>query len=56
MPSYGEKHKPACVKLQCGCKPLATRVMGSNNSTITTILQSIDNIPYKHKTVLTANR
>tara|TARA_R100000951_G_C2523868_1_gene144301 strand:- start:229 stop:399 length:171 start_codon:yes stop_codon:yes gene_type:complete len=56
MPSYGEKQKPAGVKLKCGCKPLGTRVMVSNNSTITPTLKSIDNIAYKGNAVLNANR
>jgi len=56
MPSYEEKQKPAGVKLKCGCKPLGTRVMVSNNSTITPILKSIDNIAYKGNAVLNANR
>jgi len=56
MPSYGEKQKPAGVKLECGCGVLGTRVMLSNNSTITPMLKSIDNIPYKGNAVLNANR
>ena len=56
MPSYGEKQKPAGVKLPCGCKPLGTRVMMSNNSTITPTLKRIDNIPYKGNAVLNANK
>ncbi len=56
MPSYGEKQKPAGVELSCGCKPLGTRVMMSNNSTITPTLKRIDNIPYKGNAVLNANK
>ncbi len=56
MPSYGEKQKPAGVKLSCGCKPLGTRVMKSNNITITPTLRQIDNIPYKGNAVLNANK
>ncbi len=56
MPSYGEKQKSAGVKLPCGCKPLGTRVMKSNNSTITPTLKKIDNIAYKGNAVLRANR
>tara|TARA_R100000027_G_C2172566_1_gene71312 strand:- start:304 stop:474 length:171 start_codon:yes stop_codon:yes gene_type:complete len=56
MPSYGEKQKSAGVKLPCGCKPLGTRVMKSNNSTITPMLKKIDNIAYKGNAVLNANK
>ena len=56
MPSYGEKQKPAGVELPCGCEPLGTRVMKSNNSTLTPTLRQIDNIEYKGNAVLNANR
>ena len=56
MPTYGESQKPAGVKLACGCKPLGTRVMKSNNSTITPTLSKIDNIEYKGNAVLNANK
>tara|TARA_R100000544_G_scaffold31312_1_gene17635 strand:+ start:16 stop:192 length:177 start_codon:yes stop_codon:yes gene_type:complete len=58
MPSYGEKQKPAgLVNPRCGCNPIVgTRVMVSNNSTITPTLKRIDNIPYKGNAVLNANR
>jgi len=56
MPSYGEAQKPAGVKLNCGCKPLGTRVMKSNNKTIIPTLRRIDNIPYKGNAVLNANK
>ncbi len=47
MPSYGEKQKPAGVDLGCKLPMPKTRVMVSNNSTITPTLKRIDNIPYK---------
>ena len=56
MPSYGEKQKPAGKKLSCGCKPLGTRIMMSNNSTITPTLNKIDNIEYKGNPALLAQR
>lgn len=56
MPSYGQKQKPAGKKLSCGCKPLGTRIMMSNNSTITPTLKKIDNIEYKGNPVLLAQR
>ena len=56
MPSYGEKQIPAGVKLPCGCKPLGTRTMKSNNAVITPTLNRIDNIPYKGNAVLNANK
>jgi len=56
MPSYGEKQKPAGKKLKCNMKPLGTRVMVSNNSTITPTLKKIDNIEYKGNAVLMANK
>ena len=56
MPSYGMKQKPAGKKMACGCKPLGTRVMKSNTSTITPSLKKIDNITYKGNAVLNANK
>mgnify|MGYP000190389215 CR=1 FL=1 len=56
MPSEGMYQKPAGKKLNCGCKPLGTRVMKSNNSTITPSLERIDNIPYKGNAVLNAQK
>ena len=56
MPSYGETQKPAGVKLKRGCKPLGTRIMRSNNTTIIPTLRRIDNIPYKGNAVLNANK
>jgi len=56
MPSYGEKQKPAGVKLYCGKPIVGTRVMKSNNSTITPTLKKIDNIPYKGNPALLAQR
>jgi hypothetical protein len=56
MPSYGVKQKPAGKKLSCGCKPLGTRIMKSNNSTITPTLKKIDNITYKGNPVMLANK
>ena len=50
MPNYGEKQKPAGVKLECGKPIVGTRVMKSNNSTITPTLRRIDNIQYKGNT------
>ena len=44
------------VKLKCGCEPLGTRVMKSNNSTITPTLRQIDNIEYKGNPALLAQR
>ena len=44
------------LKLKCGCKPLGTRVMKSNNTTIIPNLRQIDNIPYKGNAVLNANK
>ena len=57
MPSYGQKQKPAGVELKNQCKPIVgTRVMKSNNSTITPTLKQINNIPYKGNPVLLAQR
>ena len=56
MPSYGEKQKPAGKKLNTHCKPLGTRIMKSNNSTITPTLRKIDNIQYKGNPALLAQR
>jgi hypothetical protein len=56
MPSYGEKQKPAGVALKSKLSIPKTRVMVSNNSTITPTLKRIDNIPYKGNAVLNANK
>ena len=42
MPSYGENQKPAGKDISPKCKPYGTRVMKSNNSTITPTLKKID--------------
>ncbi len=48
MPGYGEKQKPAGVKLKTPerCKPVGERTMVSKDGTITPAL-TINNIPYK---------
>tara|TARA_R100000935_G_scaffold9144_1_gene18787 strand:- start:4440 stop:4610 length:171 start_codon:yes stop_codon:yes gene_type:complete len=56
MPSYGEKQKPAGVKLYCGKPIVGTRKMVSNNSTITPTLRKIDNIAYKGNPALLAQK
>mgnify|MGYP003111328723 FL=1 len=48
------KQQPAGKKLDCGCKPLGTRTMKSNNTTVIPTLRQIDNIPYKGNAVLNA--
>tara|TARA_R100000655_G_C2877464_1_gene174624 strand:+ start:327 stop:500 length:174 start_codon:yes stop_codon:yes gene_type:complete len=57
MPSYGEKQKPAGVKLKTPerCKPVGKRSMKSKDSTIQTAM-TIDNIPYKGNATLLANK
>ncbi len=57
MPAYGEKQKPAGIKLSCGCKELGTRNMKSRNSNVASSLK-IDNIPHKLQSnaVLNANK
>ncbi len=54
MPEQGQYQKPAGVEKPCGCQPLGTRIMESNNSVITPTLRRIDNIPYKGNAVLNA--
>jgi hypothetical protein len=58
MPSEGKIQKSAGVKLPCPkrCEPFGTRVMKTNNSTITPTLRQIDNIEYKGNAVLNANK
>jgi len=56
MPSYGESQKPAGKVRHTGKPIVGTRVMKSNNSTITPTLKKIDNIAYKGNAVLRANR
>jgi len=55
MPSYGEKQMPSGIVLNSAKPIVGTRVMKSNNSTITPTLKRIDNIPYKGNAVLNAN-
>jgi|TARA_R110000772_G_scaffold151174_1_gene261933 hypothetical protein len=43
-------------KVKCGCEPLGTRIMKSNNTTIIPTLRQIDNIEYKGNAVLNANK
>ncbi len=54
MPIKGQSQKPAGVPLNVGKPVVGTRVMKSNNSTITPTLRQIDNIPYKGNPVLNA--
>jgi len=56
MPNYGEKQLPAGLNISPVIKPLGTRVMKSNNSTITPTLGGISNCEYKGNAVLNANR
>ena len=56
MPSYGENQKSAGIKLPCGCKPVGTRTMRTNNTTVMPTLRKIDNIEYKGNAVLNANK
>tara|TARA_R110001599_G_scaffold125931_1_gene298894 strand:- start:30 stop:200 length:171 start_codon:yes stop_codon:yes gene_type:complete len=56
MPNYGEKQMPSGVNIPCKIPVVGTRVMVSNNSTITPTLKRIDNIPYKGNAVLNANK
>ena len=54
MPSYGEKQAPAGKVLLNKCKPVVgTRIMKSNNSTITPDLKQIDNGYGRFEVVLT---
>lgn len=50
----GGYKKPCGVNCPC-CKPLGTRRMVSNNSTIRPTLDRIDNIEYNGNAVLNAN-
>ena len=57
MPSYGQKQKPAGMKLKNQCKPIVgTRNMVSNNMTVIPTLRKIDNIEYKGNPALLAQR
>ena len=56
MPSYGEKQKPAGKVLNTAKPIVGTRVMKSNNSTITPTLSGIKNCEYKGNAVLNANK
>jgi len=47
---------PAGKDISPKCKPYGTRVMKSNNSTITPTLKKIDNIEYKGNPALLAQR
>ena len=51
----GGYKKPCAVDCLC-CKPLGTRQMRSNNTTIIPTLSRIDNIAYKGNAVLNANK
>ena len=53
-----KNQRPAGKKLSCGCNMpiVGTRIMKSNNSTITPTLRRIDNVPYKGNPVLLAQR
>ena len=56
MPSYGEKQMPAGKVLNTAKPIVGTRVMRTNNSTITPTLRTIDNLPYKGNAVLSAQK
>ncbi len=56
MPSYGEKQAPAGKVLNTAKPIVGTRVMRTNNSTITPTLRTIDNVPYKGNAVLNAQK
>ena len=57
MPSYGEKQKPAGVKLGTPkrCMPVGERTMRSRNSNVATGL-TINNILYTGNAALEANK
>lgn len=48
--------KPAGKDISPPCNDYGTRVMKSNNSTITPTLKRIDNIPYKGNPALLAQK
>ena len=56
MPSYGEKQKPAGKALNNGMPVVGTRIMKSNNSTITPTLGGISNCGYKGNACLNAQK
>ena len=56
MPSKGEYQAPAGKNISPALKPIGTRMMKSNNTTIIPTLQRIDNIPYKGNAVLNAQK
>ena len=56
MPRYGEKQKPAGKVLNTAKPIVGTRVMKSNNSTITPTLGGIANCEYKGNPVLNAQK
>jgi hypothetical protein len=55
MPSQGEYQKPAGVNISPAAKPLGTRIMESNITTIKPKL-GIYNCEYKGNAVLNANK
>ena len=57
MPSYGEKQKPAGVKLGTPkrCMPVGERTMKSRNSNIDPAF-TVNNIPYTGNAALEANK
>jgi len=57
MPAYGEKQKPAGVKLNTPkrCMPVGERTMMSKDGTIAKAF-TVNNIPYKGNANLNANR
>ena len=56
MPSYGKRKPPSGKGLNTAKPIVGTRDMKSNNSTISPMIGTIDNIPYKGNAVLNANR
>lgn len=56
MPSYGKKQKPAGKELHSGKPVVGTRVMRSNNSTITPTLGGVSNCSYKGNATLNAQK
>jgi hypothetical protein len=56
MPSYGKKQKPAGKELYSAKPVVGTRVMRSNNSTITPTLGGISNCEYKGNATLNAQK
>ena len=56
MQSYGDKQQPAGKVLNTAKPIVGTRVMKSNNATITPTLGGIKNCGYKGNAVLNANK